>query len=76
MLAMVASGLLAVFDRNAMQSGSAIVGFCFIVGYFSDSAIGKLSELADTLFGSRSGGTSRKAVDPDGDDGGKGGSGG
>lgn len=76
MLAMVASGLLAVFDRDAMRSGSAIVGFCFLVGYFSDSAIGKLSDLADTLFGSRSRAANRRDVDSDGDDADKGGSGG
>lgn len=53
MLALISSGIIRVFDRGALHSGASIVGVSFIVGYFSDSAIAKLSELAGTLFGSK-----------------------
>jgi hypothetical protein len=51
-VALISSGLLRVFDANAANSLSLVVGSSFLVGYFSDSAIAKLSEVADTLFGS------------------------
>jgi hypothetical protein len=50
--ALVSSGVFKVFDRSALNSLSMTVGMSFLVGYFSDSAIAKLSELAETLFGS------------------------
>ena len=49
--ALVTSGILRVFDRTALHSMPAIVGVGFLVGYFSDSAVAKLSEVAETLFG-------------------------
>ncbi len=52
MTSLVSSGMLRVFDRQAMYSRALIVGVAFLVGYFSDSAIAKLSEIAQTLFGS------------------------
>jgi hypothetical protein len=51
-IALVSSGMIRVFDREAMYSRSLVVGVAFLVGYFSDSAIAKLSEIAQTLFGS------------------------
>lgn len=56
MVAVVSSGLLRLFDRQAMQSPSMVMGLGFLVGYFSDSAAAKLAEIAETLFG-----TSRSA---------------
>ena len=50
-LALVASGTLRIFDTKATDSYPLIVGLGFLVGYFSDSAIAKLTELAETLFG-------------------------
>lgn len=47
-----ASGLLVIFDKEAFQSFWVCFGLGFLVGYFSDSAMAKLSELAQTLFGS------------------------
>jgi hypothetical protein len=50
-LALIASGTLRIFDTKATDSHSLIVGLGFLVGYFSDSAIAKLAEIAETLFG-------------------------
>ncbi len=50
-LALVSSGALRIFDTKAADSHSLIVGLGFLVGYFSDSAIAKLTEIAETLFG-------------------------
>ena len=51
MLALISSGMLRVFDSQASQSRSLVVAIAFLVGYFSDSAAAKLSEIAETLFG-------------------------
>ncbi len=50
-VSLVASGLLKIFDRRAVESGAMVVSIGFLVGYFSDSAIAKLAEIAETLFG-------------------------
>lgn len=50
-LALVASGELRIFDRAATDSLALVIGLGFLVGYFSDSAIAKLTEVAETLFG-------------------------
>lgn len=50
-VALIASGMLRVFDRQAPDSLSVVVGVSFMVGYFSDSAVAKLAEIAETLFG-------------------------
>lgn len=44
------SGLINVFDPESIH-GSAAWGIGFLIGYFSDTAIGKLTEVAETLFG-------------------------
>jgi hypothetical protein len=49
--ALVSSGIFRVFDREATTSKSLVLGVAFLVGYFSDSAIAKLNEIANTLFG-------------------------
>jgi len=50
-LALVASGGLRIFDSKATDSLAVAIGLGFLVGYFSDSAIAKLTEVAETLFG-------------------------
>jgi hypothetical protein len=50
-VALISSGLLRVFDRHATESSSLVFGLAFLVGYFSDSTIAKLAEVAGTLFG-------------------------
>ncbi len=49
--ALISSGLIKVFDPNSLNTSAAAFGFGFLVGYFSDNAIAKLSEVAQTLFG-------------------------
>jgi hypothetical protein len=51
-VALISSGLFRIFDPQAVESAPTIVGVGFLVGYFSDNAIAKLREIADTLFGS------------------------
>ncbi len=50
-IALIGSGMFRIFDHQATASRSLIVGVGFLVGYFSDSAIAKLTEIAETLFG-------------------------
>lgn len=50
-VALISSGMLRVFDSQAAHSRSLIIAVAFLVGYFSDSAIAKLSEIAETVFG-------------------------
>ena len=52
---LVSSGVLRIFDRAATNSKPLVVGLSFLVGYFSDSAIAKLTEIAETLFGASRG---------------------
>jgi hypothetical protein len=49
--ALISSGIVKIFDSKSMDSHPGIVGLGFLVGYFSDSAIAKLYEVAETLFG-------------------------
>lgn len=50
-IALISSGMFRILDRQATESRALVVGVAFMVGYFSDSAIAKLAEIADTLFG-------------------------
>jgi hypothetical protein len=50
-IALVSSGMMKIFDVKATHSPSVVVGMAFLVGYFSDNAVAKLTEIADTLFG-------------------------
>ena len=72
-VALIESNLLRVFDQHIVNRSATVVGLAFLVGYFSDSSIAKLGEVADTLFGpSRSrqrhndpSGRASKATSPD-----------
>ena len=55
MVVLISSGLVRIFDSRAVNSLSSVVGISFLVGYFSDSAIAKLTEVAETLFGTSRG---------------------
>ncbi len=50
-IVLISSGILRIFDQRATHSHSAVVGISFLVGYFSDNAVAKLTDVADTLFG-------------------------
>ena len=54
-VALISSGIFRIFDRGATNSRSLIIGVAFLVGYFSDSAVAKLTEIAETLFGASRG---------------------
>jgi hypothetical protein len=60
MVALIGSGLVRVFDSRAVDSLSSVVGIAFLVGYFSDSSIAKLTEVAETLFGTSRGKEKRR----------------
>lgn len=48
---LISSGISRIFDPHATASHSVVVGVAFLTGYFSDSAVAKLTDIADTLFG-------------------------
>jgi hypothetical protein len=48
---LISSGILQIFDQQAIGSPPVALTMGFLVGYFSDSATAKLTELAETLFG-------------------------
>lgn len=52
---LISSGFINIFDKNALSDPSTIVGLGFLCGYFSDSAIAKMTEVANTLFGTLDG---------------------
>jgi hypothetical protein len=59
-----ASGMLVVFDKKAFSSVWICFGLAFLVGYFSDHAVAKLSEVAQTLFGTSHTPTKRRQRKP------------
>jgi len=48
---LISSGIVTLFSPTAMEKNSAVFGLSFLIGYFSDSAIAKLTEIANTIFG-------------------------
>jgi hypothetical protein len=52
MVLLVSSNILQIFNRDSITNPSSVLAFAALIGYFSDSASGKLAELAETLFGS------------------------
>lgn len=50
-VALISSGLISLFSANAIDKNSGVIGLSFLIGYFSDSAIAKLTEVANTIFG-------------------------
>jgi hypothetical protein len=51
-IVLMSSGIFRIFDAASLSRPPVVVGIGFLVGYFSDSAIGKLNEVANTVFGS------------------------
>lgn len=49
--ALIESNIIRVFDRTITARSVTVVGVAFLIGYFSDSAVAKMTEVADTLFG-------------------------
>jgi hypothetical protein len=52
MVFLVASGLLQIFDGNFVEHPIRVMAFSFLMGYYSDKALAKMADVADTLFGS------------------------
>lgn len=51
MIMIISSGIINVFDKDSLDSRFTTYALGFLIGYFSDAAIGKLSEVATTFFG-------------------------
>jgi hypothetical protein len=51
MVFLVASGLLQIFDIDFIEHPIRVMAFSFLVGCFSDKALAKMADVADTLFG-------------------------
>jgi hypothetical protein len=52
LVALLSSGIITLFSSAPLSAPVTCLGMGFIIGLFSDSAIAKLKEVADTLFGS------------------------
>lgn len=50
-IALIASGLISIFDNDILTKPLLSFGLSFLTGHFSDMAIAKLAEVAGTLFG-------------------------
>jgi hypothetical protein len=50
---LISGGIFPVLNAHSVDSLGGVVGISFLVGYFSDHAIAKLTEVAETLFGRR-----------------------
>jgi hypothetical protein len=48
---LIASSLFGALDPKAIRTASSAYAIGFLVGYFSDSALAKLAEIARSLFG-------------------------
>ena len=64
---LISSNLLKAFDQAAFGSSVSVVAVSFLVGYFSDSAVAKLTELSETLFGTTRKGRERMQEEAKGD---------
>jgi len=47
----ISSGLFGFFDPDSVDNLAFVIGLSFLVGYFSDNAISKLAEIAESVFG-------------------------
>jgi hypothetical protein len=50
---MVDSDMLVIFEQEAIEKPPALVSIGFLIGYFSDAALAKMSEIAMSLFGTK-----------------------
>lgn len=52
-ICMIDSQIILIFDANSMKDAPIIISLAFMVGYFSDTALAKMSEIAMSLFGTK-----------------------
>lgn len=50
-IALIRSNILIIFDAGSTDDLEVAFGISFLVGYFSDTAVAKLAEIAEILFG-------------------------
>lgn len=50
-IALISSETLSFMTMSGARSLFGLIGISFLLGYFSDTAVGKLSEIASVLFG-------------------------
>lgn len=48
---LIKANVVAIFNQQALDSPQAILAISFLIGYFSDNATAKLTEVAETVFG-------------------------
>ena len=58
---LIAGDVVSVLDSEAISRPATAYGFGFLIGYFSDTALAKLAELAITLFGTTEKNEDRRA---------------
>lgn len=51
MLLLIKSGIFKIFDHTLAEDATGCIAVGFLVGYFSDKALAKMAEIADTIFG-------------------------
>lgn len=68
MIILISSGLINIFDKDSLQDPYTVFGIGFLTGYFSDMAIGKLSEVAKTFFGATEKASHQRITDAQGDE--------
>jgi hypothetical protein len=66
----VSSGIFRLFDASVLSGLKANLAVGFLVGYFSDTALAKLTEVAQTLFGATKDRASHVRGHPKSEDGG------
>lgn len=49
-MALASSEILVILDQDRLQKPATVVALSFLVGYFSDNAVGALTRLAKRLF--------------------------
>lgn len=48
---LIKANVIGIFSQQALDSPQAILAISFLIGYFSDNATAKLTEVAETVFG-------------------------
>ena len=52
-ICMIDSQIFLIFDSQSIKSPPVVVSVSFLVGYFSDTTLAKMSEIAVSLFGAK-----------------------
>lgn len=63
-ICLIDSEIITIFNSEAIKNPSTVIAVSFLIGYFSDTALAKLSDVAYSLFGSSDRGKDRKRLPP------------